>query len=246
MRHSLIYAGLVCAISSTTMADTIGFEVGAYSWQENFSGDVTSGVLGTNVDVENDLGYSDESNNVFYVVLEHPIPLVPNLRIQQTDMDLSATGNATFQFGNITFSGPITSSIDLSHTDFTLYYEILDNWISLDVGITARSINDGSISITDNTTGLTDDFDADGVIPLLYVATRFDLPLSGLYVGADLNGLSVGDSSLIDYRVNLGYESSIGLGVEAGFRSFELDYDDDDDDADLTIDGAYVGIFYHF
>ncbi len=241
MRHSLIFAGIACALSSTAMADTIGFEVGAYAWKQNLSGDIAAGRF-SSVNVE-----SDETNNVFYAVLEHPIPLIPNIRIQQTDLDFNATGSGTFIYYGHSTPGDVISSINLSHTDFTLYYEILDNWISLDIGITARAINDGSITIASTSfPSLSDDFDADGVLPLLYVSTRFDLPLTGLYVGADINGLGVSDNSLIDYRVNLGYESSIGLGVEAGFRSFELEYDDDDDKANLTIDGAYAGIFYHF
>jgi outer membrane protein len=246
MRQHLLITGLSCALASTAFADTIGFEVGANSWQQNFSGDVSSGLAANNVDVEGDLGYSDESNNVFYALLEHPIPVIPNIRIQQTDLDLSSTGNATFQFGDLSFSGPVSSSIDLSHTDLTLYYEVLDNWVSLDFGITVRSINDGKIEITDQTTNQTESFDADVVLPMLYLAARFDLPLSGLFLAADVNGISASGNSLLDYRVRLGYESSLGLGIEAGFRSFELEYDDDDDQADLTIDGAYAGIFYHF
>ena len=245
MRHSLIFAGIACALSTTAMADTIGFEVGAYAWNQNLSGDIASSRFDS-VNVE-----GDETSNVFYAVLEHPIPLIPNVRIQQTDLDFNATGSGTVIYYGHSIPGDIISNINLSHTDFTLYYEILDNWISLDIGITARAIDDGSITITGTTpiiphASVTDDFDADGVLPLLYISTRFDLPLTGLYVGADINGLGVSDNSLIDYRVNLGYESSIGLGVEAGFRSFELEYDDDDDKANLTIDGAYAGIFYHF
>ncbi len=240
MRHSLIFAGLACTLSSTAMADTLGFEVGAYAWNQNLSGDLASGKF-SSVNVE-----SDETNNVFYALLEHPIPLIPNVRIQQTDLDLSATGSG-FEYNGVPISSDVNSDIDLSHTDFTLYYEILDNWISLDLGITARAINDGSITITSAEFPFPPaNFESDGVLPLLYVSARFDLPLTGLYVGADINGLGINDNSLIDYRVNLGYESTIGLGIEAGFRSFELDYDDDDDKANLTIDGAYAGVFYHF
>lgn len=250
MRYPLIISGIAaCTLSMTAVADTLGFEVGAYGWQQKFSGTVSSGSASL-VDVEDNLGYDDETNNVFYAVFEHPVPVLPNIRVQQTDLDLSANGNGPFLFSGTPYVGSVNSSINLSHTDFTLYYEILDNWVSLDVGLTARYISDGEVQITSTqvgpTFGQTESFDADGVLPLLYLSARIDLPLTGLYVGADINGLGVNDDSIIDYRVNLGYESTIGLGVEAGFRSFELDYDDSDDKVDLTIDGAYAGIFYHF
>jgi outer membrane protein len=228
MRHPFLIASLACALSSTTMADTIGFEVGAYGWQQNFSGSVASDSIDV-IDIEKDLGYDDETSNVFYALVEHPLPLIPNVRIQKTDLNLSATGSTDLNFGGITYTGAVRSSIDL----------------------TARYIADGSVEITDiqagsPTFGEKASFDADGVLPLLYVSARFELPLTGLYVGANINGLGVNDDSVIDYRINVGYETAIGFGVEAGFRSFELDYDDDDDKADLTIDGAYAGIFYHF
>ena len=69
---------------------------------------------------------------------------------------------------------------------------------------------------------------------------------TGLYVGGDFNGLVVSNDKLIDAKVNIGWESSFGLGIEAGYRSYTLEYDDSDDFADLTIDGAYAGVFYHF
>ncbi len=250
MRHTLLLAGLTCCLSTGAFADTLGFEVGGYSWQQQFSGEVASGSLGTLVDIEDDLGFDDETNTVFYALLEHPIPIIPNIKVQQTDLDLSASGTASvdIDFGgiDITVDGDVDSKIDLSHTDFTLYYELLDNWVSLDIGLTARLIQDGLIEITEVSTGDTESFEADGVLPLLYVAAKFDLPLSGLYVAADVNGLGANDDSIIDYRARIGYESGIGLGIEAGFRSFEIDYDDDDDTADLTIDGNYIGVFYHF
>ncbi|MFA7554434.1 MAG: TIGR04219 family outer membrane beta-barrel protein [Spongiibacteraceae bacterium] len=247
MRYPLISAGLACALSTTAIADTIGFEIGAYAWQPNFSGSVESGKLSSNIDIEDDLGFDDESSTVFYALLEHPIPLIPNLRIQQTELDIS-TNNTTapFSFGGEVYTGNISSNIDLSHTDLTFYYEILDNWVSLDVGFTARIIQDGLVEIHDRTTNQTESFEADGVLPLLYLAARFELPLTGLYAGGDINGLGINNDSIIDYKVNIGYETSIGLGLEAGYRNFSIDYDDNNDTADLTIDGAYISAFYHF
>ncbi|MEH6468197.1 MAG: TIGR04219 family outer membrane beta-barrel protein [Porticoccus sp.] len=250
MRNFLFLAILACTVSTATMADGISFEVGAYAWQENISGDITWDGFSSNIDVEKDLGFDDETNNVFYAVLEHSIPFIPNIRVQQTDLDQSATDNAIFDFGGISFSGPIRSNIDLSHTDITLYYEALDDRISLDLGVTARLVNDVSVEVTNITTGATESVDAHGVLALLYVAARYDLPQTGFYIGADINGLDDGlginDVSLFDYRISLGYERANGLGVEAGFRRLELDYDDEDDKADLTVDGAYIGVFYRF
>jgi hypothetical protein len=50
----------------------------------------------------------------------------------------------------------------------------------------------------------------------------------------------------VDFQATIGYESSLGAGVELGFRSLDLELDDIDDVAiDLTIEGAFIGVFYH-
>ena len=135
--------------------------------------------------------------------------------------------------------------MDLSHTDVTLYYEILDNWVNLDLGLTGRVFDDG-VSITDVNTGLKGDLDIDYVIPLVYAEARFDLPLSGLSLGIQGNAISYDDDTLYDAKFNLGYTFAFGLGVEAGYRLIDFDYDDDDETADVNFDGVYAGLYWDF
>tara|TARA_E500000331_G_scaffold98259_2_gene95003 strand:+ start:6825 stop:6989 length:165 start_codon:yes stop_codon:yes gene_type:complete len=54
----------------------------------------------------------------------------------------------------------VATTIDLTHTDLTLYYEIIDIGFDFDVGITARSL-EGQVQM-DMTTE-----DVDEIIPLL-------------------------------------------------------------------------------
>ncbi len=252
MQHKLITLAIAStlglATTATTQADTLGFRIGAYNWAQEYSGDIQSSVSAIDeVDINDDLGLDDESGNTFYIALEHPIPLIPNIRLQQTELEVeeSSSPTKTFSFEGQTYNitDQITTTSDLSHTDATLYYELLDNWISIDFGLTIRQFNEG-IKLSSTTS--TSELDIDATIPMLYVGAKAELPLTGLYVGAEVNGISIGDASLMDYKAGLGYETSIGLGIEAGLRSFEIDYDDDDEQANLTIDGAFVGVFYHF
>lgn len=246
-------AALLClstcvGLPITTYADTLGFKIGANSWQQEFYGDVLSGTGGTNVDLEDTLGYEDESNANFYIALEHPVPLIPNLMLARTKIEISETATQGFTFDGVTYTASIESTTDLSHTDATLYYEILDKWVSLDIGLTIRSFDEG-FTITGTTTGAvtqTSEFEVDETIPMLYLATKFELPLSGLYAIADANWISYDDDTLLDYKVGLGYETEVGIGIEAGLRSFTIDYQDDGEEADLTIDGFYAGVLYHF
>lgn len=235
------------ALAPLAQADTLGFSVGGYSWNQNIDGNVRAD--GDRVDLRDDLDFDSERNNVFFAEFEHPVPFLPNVRVQHTEMDSTetATLNRTVEIDDDTYfiGTDVRTKLDLSHTDLTLFYSPLDNWVKLRTGVTLRKFDDG-VKIESLLTGDSGEIDVDHVVPMLYVAARFDLPMTGLYAGVDANGIAYSDSHLYDARVNIGYESPIGLGVEGGYRRFQLQYEDGDDEADVTIDGAYVGVFYHF
>jgi outer membrane protein len=249
LTHSL---ALVTGLTATAAvhADNIGFRVGGYSWAQDYDGDIQTDD-DTPIDIQRDLGFDDDSGTVLFVVLEHPVPLLPNILIQQTELEIDEanTLSRTISFDGIDFDVPtdgstdITSNSDLSHTDATLYYEILDNWIHIDVGLTIRKF-DGGINISSSIDSAEEEIDE--VVPMLYLAAKFELPFTGSYAGASANAISVGDVSLIDYQINIGYETDFGLGIEVGLRELSLDYDDSGDQVDLSMGGAYAGIFYHF
>jgi len=232
-------------LPTLAQADTIlGWRMGANVWQQNYSGEVQSGPSA--IDIEDDLGYAEETGYNLYLAFEHPVPLLPNIMISRTQIDADARGNVVgFEFEGITYSGDVRSTVELTNTDVTLYYELLDNWVNLDLGITARYFDNG-VSITDVATGLTGELDIDYVIPLVYAQARFDLPFSGLSLGVEGNAISYDDDTLYDVKLNLAYEFAFGLGIEAGYRVFDLDYDDDDEFANLTIEGAYAGFVWDF
>ena len=235
---------ILCSTSVTSYADTLGFRLGAYSWTQNYDGNIQSSGSGLDeIDITDDLGFDDETGTVIFFALEHPIPILPNILIQQTELEINEDSDTTIIFDGVAFTSEFNSDSDLSHTDLTLYYEVLDNWVNLDLGLTIRNFDGGVVVSNDFGIG---EEEIEETIPMIYIAAKFDLPLTGLYVGASANGMTISDATLIDYQLNLGYETSIGLGIEAGMRNFTLDYDDDGDEADVTIDGAYIGAFYHF
>ena len=246
-------ASLVLA-ATAAHADFLGLEIGGTGWQQDFTGDIQSGT--DQINVNDMLGVDDNSGNSFYISFEHPLPVLPNIAIARTEMDVEASSAIpnSFSYDGVSFpeGSTVNTDADLTHTDVTFYYEVLDNWVSLDLGLTARRFNGGidlSSTITQGAASVnrqaSEEFGY--TLPLLYLAAKFDLPLTGLYVGGDVRGLSYEGDSLIDYNVNIGYESSSGLGVEVGLRAMELQYEDQaDETADLNVDGGYATIFYHF
>jgi len=229
-------------------ADTIfGVYAGGGSWLADHNGDAQSGV--NELDFDDDLGLNTDSNFFAYVAVEHPVPFLPNIRVQHTDISQSASNDLTrsveFNGENFSANTPISSRLDLAITDAVFYYEVLDNVVSLDLGIAARYV-DGLVDVT----SLTDSANAqfEGVLPMLYANARFDLPFTGAWVGARAQGLTYQGESLVDAEAQIGWESRLGLGFEVGYRVLRLDIDELDelDDAQINISGPFAALNYHF
>jgi hypothetical protein len=238
------------ALTCTTLpahADSIfGVYLGAGLWQNQYSGDVTFN--GTAIDLENDFGLEREDNSYVHVAFEHPIPLIPNIRLAQTQLrtqaDTVLTRDITFNNQSYSATAAIDSEVDLSFTDATFYYEVLDNWLSLDLGITARNF-DGFVKVESN--GGLNRHDFNETVPLLYASAEAELPFTGLSVQARIQGLSISDNSITDTQLAIAYESAIGLGGELGYRSMDIELDDINNFySDLKSSGMYVGVTYHF
>jgi hypothetical protein len=60
----------------------------------------------TDIDLDSTLNLDQESNGFAYIAIEHPIPVLPNLRVQHSEM-------------NWTGSALVTAGTDLNGTPFT-------------------------------------------------------------------------------------------------------------------------------
>ncbi|MBT3204878.1 MAG: hypothetical protein HN349_11235 [Gammaproteobacteria bacterium] len=82
---------------------------------------------------------------------------------------------------------------------------------------------------------------------MIYLSARFDLPLTGFYVGANIQQLSIGDNSAEDTTLMVGYESSAGIGIEGGIKTFSLELNDASDlNTNLEYDGLFLNGYFHF
>ncbi len=237
---------LVCSLlAPIAQADTVfGIYAGAGSWQSDYDGKAGNPAI-----TLKELGVQEHHNNYFYVAIEHPIPLLPNIKLSHTNISSAQTGTITksFTLGDTTYTAneEVTTDFDLSHKDATLYYEILDNWINLDLGLTARKFDGYARS---SSTSGNEDIDIDMTMPMLYGKIQFDLPFTGLSAGAEANYASYKDDSLNDYTAKLSYvfETFIDLGVDVGYRKMTLKVSDDDLEADMTLKGPYMALIAHF
>lgn len=231
-------------LSTQVQADVMGVQLGTSSWTPDYNGSFANG---TEINIENDLGFDDGSHTVLWLKLEHPLPAIPNFKITSNDLDASSSstlsGDIDYEGETFTASTDVNSRFDMTNTELTLYYELLDNWINLDMGLTLRQY-DGQASIRSSTNSAVGDIDF--ALPLIYVDARIDLPFTGFFVDSTLNTISAGDSEITETMVGLGYESDFGLGGRLGIRSLDMVFDESSLNADMEFEGTYLNVFYHF
>lgn len=249
MQKSPIFAALVLLFAIPAQADFVGFKIEANYWAPDLSGGFNSDG-GSSINLSSDLDISAPSTSSLGFSLEHPVPILPNFKYQSFDLDSNGrnTLNSSITFEGQTYNAAdtVSSTFDLSHDDIVLYYEILDNWINLDIGLDLKRF-DGEVSLVGSANTTTSRVKVDETLPLFYLSARFDLPFSGFYVGTDVSSFSINDSSADDVTIMLGYESDRGLGIEGGLRTFSLELDDVNNlDANIEYDGAFLSGYYHF
>jgi len=150
-------------------ANSVGLYLGGQVWQSEASG--TFGEKNTLVD----FNLEKEQQGNYFIAFEHPLSLLPNVRIARTTLDSKGKTNLTqdFSFGDETFlidadvnvdvnegefiinadvNVDVDADFNVSYVDYTLYYQLFDNGLfSLDLGLTARDF-DGGVTVTGTTT----------------------------------------------------------------------------------------------
>ncbi|REL27543.1 TIGR04219 family outer membrane beta-barrel protein [Thalassotalea euphylliae] len=271
MKIKALAAIFTTVFTANVHADTVGLYLGGQFWQSNASG--TLGAQNTQVD----FNLENEQQASFFVAVEHPLPFLPNLRIANTTIDTTGSASLTqaLDFGGDSFpiSNQVNAAVDIGYTDYTLYYELVDNRaISFDLGLTARDFR-GDIALTGSTVLIEEcelivpdtcvaptvtgsripqgKVNIDDIEPMLYALTNIRLPLNGLNFLVQGEVSFIDDHSLADYQVGLSYDlvqnMAVDLNVTLGYRVVNLEFEDLDGlYSDLKFKGAFAGAVVHF
>jgi outer membrane protein len=241
-------AALMCG-SGSAQADTLlGLYIGGQIWANE-----ASGSFGEGIDDQAVFDFDDKNQSSFYVAFEHPIPLIPNIKIASTTLDTVGGSEiaGSFKFDNVTYSSQtmLDTTLDASFVDYTLYYEVFDNdLLTFDFGLTARDL-DAYIQVSDTSTS--SDSDVSGIIPMAYISTIVGLPFTGLNVFAEANFMSYDDQTVYDAQIGVSYaildNIAVDFDVTLGYRTVKMEINDIDDFySDLTYDGFFAGAVVHF
>ena len=247
-KNTLTIGLLALCVSFTSQADTLlGLYAGAQAWNMETSGGFSND--GSNTE----FNFEEQTNTNLYVAFEHPIPLIPNVKVQRTAMDTQGDVilDAQFTLGDKVFAanGNAFTDVSLTTTDFILYYELFDNdLVSFDVGLNAKHIDGEFLVTVDGETGR-EEFS--GPVPMVYSRLAVGVPFTGFGAFVEGSFLSIDDHTISDYQAAITYSLmenlAIDLTLQLGYRAVTLELDDlDDIYSDLEFKGIYAGLEVHF
>lgn len=248
-----VFYSLTCSalLASSVMADFTKVEMGVGAWMQNPKGDAS--YLENGADGSYTSGEKDSTEPYIWILVKHPVPILPNLRIEYVSIEDSGIASGEFKDFDISPAPSTTLSYDMKQYDIIPYYNILDNtaWITLDLGLDIKIV-DASYDAAPATgfAGYSDSVTF--VVPLLYARARVEIPDTDIGLETDVKYVTTGDSTVYDVRAKVDYTfdfiPAIQPALEVGYRVQKLDIDESGVDAKLDIDfsGFYAGLMLRF
>jgi outer membrane protein len=260
MKKIIIAITSIISFATVVNADIARIEVGTGAWFQSPT---------TSMNYEDDSGFSGEdisdsaqekTQGYIWLLVQHPVPLFPNLRLEYVNVNSSGIGTGNFDFFQSPISGDNKSKLEISQFDIIPYYNILDNtsWVTIDVGLdikvveTIYSIADPQVGgfALGSTTGSFEDTSSD-IVPMLYLRGRFEIPSTDIGIESDIKYITDGESDALDFRLKMDYTLEfvpvVQPSVELGYRVEKIYMVTDDDlIADFDFAGIYLGAMLRF
>ncbi|MEA2110442.1 MAG: TIGR04219 family outer membrane beta-barrel protein [Campylobacterota bacterium] len=253
MQKILLSTAAISLLLTSLSADMIRIEGAVGSWNAEPSG--TMNYEGSQkFSLDDTLGYDTENITYAWLLFKHPIPIIPNLRLEYNNLGYSGISNDAFSWEGEDIGVGSTSSLDLTHYDAILYYNILDNtaWTTVDLGLGTKYI-DGAFDISDPSDGYTYSSNDSIILPMIYARGRVEVPMTGLGLEADIKWIGYGGANAYDFRVKADYTLDIFIVeplLEIGYRTLSLNIDAEDldmnADTDIEFSGLYFGVGVQF
>ena len=255
---------VLSGVLSVATADILSFSAGAGYWQENISGYIKSGNVINyfqNKQAETDgnnntgnFGLRDKNNPYLWIKLIHPVPVIPNIKLQYTKYD--STGYSSYiSAGDISFGDDkidvslnnATTTQKINSYDLTLFYQFNPSFADIEVGL-GVDLWQGKTKIYGTGNGETKTWvDESWTVPLPYLYGGIEtMKFYGFSFNANVKLAKISDAHHYDCQGSLKYTIDI-LGpvnpfLKVGYRYKELSAEDKDDKMVLKYKGAFLEI----
>jgi len=248
---------------SSKAGPLIDFETSIGLIQQKPSGYVSYEAESDNdrIDVKNDARLGDETKPWVKFKLEHPIPVIPNIKLAYMPMKFDGSGNVarTITWGDYRYdlNAGFNLSVELDRVDTTLYYNFpfiktaTAGKLDVEFGLNVRTIMfDGKLDGKTTAPGnprVTESASITLPIPMGHLAAEIR-PISLVSLVGELNYIGYNKNAYYDYvaslRLNPRVRTPLKPFVEVGYRHEKLKIDVQDVKTDLNIKGLYglVGV----
>ncbi|MBE0498692.1 MAG: TIGR04219 family outer membrane beta-barrel protein [Campylobacterales bacterium] len=242
-----VLSGLLLAgvLGVTVQADIVRVEMGGGVWNNELSGDITSDTPATSFDSDI-LDYDKASKGYIWAFIKHPIPVLPNLRLEYAAIDYAGTSTQSFTYKGTSYAASAKTDLTLDQFDIIMYYNLLDNtaWMTFDLGLDVKviqaefnAVNEASAEQLKETIPL----------PMAYGRLRFEIPGTDIGLEGSAKYTAYKNSKVSDYSVKADYTLvdilPVDVGLEVGYRVMQIDLDGTDFDVDTTLDIKVKGLF---
>jgi hypothetical protein len=225
-------------------------EVALGSFFSESSGNLSYGntVAGTSLDLNSDLGYSDEST--FYGRVKYFMTgRFPDFSLNGYFFNYEGSGAKTFNYGDQSFDdNAFSSDLTIQAYDLSLFFPIRGVTIAslghlrLDIGGTVRWINfennvkesDLSVKTEDN------DFCVSLYTDLLY------RPMTGLEFAVEAKVFSLTSTSFSNITGRVSYNFYDEMFASVGYITDSMEYDNNGLKIDIDNDGYFIEVGYRF
>lgn len=222
----------LASICSWTHADFIGL-----------TGDISYWLYDGKVEAKQPF---DETQSLKYegalqasLAFEHPVPFIPNAKIKYVNLKGDRSNSNT--------AGSNTS-VDVRHTDYILYYEILDTVVSADLGLGISTLN-GDIKVKQPF--YQEHYTLSGNQPIIYASVAGKLPFTNWSAKGEAVYSNMNDVKLTDLQAEVQYNFinnlAVDVGAKVGYRYTDINLTkDNNQDLTFQFKGPYMGLNMHF
>jgi outer membrane protein len=247
---------------SSKAGPLIDFEISIGAIQQKPSGYVSYKPVSDitdRFDLKNDARIGDKTQPWARLKFEHPIPIIPNIKLAYMPVKFEGSGRLTINknFGGREFAAgtDFNLSVKLDRVDTTLYYNLpfiktaTAGKLDVELGLNIRTVMfDATLSGTTTSGGsATESASITLPVPMGHLAAEIR-PISLVSLVGELNYIGYKNNAYYDYvaglRLNPPVRTPLKPFVEVGYRHEKLKIDVQDVKADLNIKGLYglVGV----
>lgn len=209
---------------------------------------ITIGNSNSRIDIENAHSMDDDFSGSYSFTLEHLKSALPNTKIQKSNLYSRSTSasNTEINFGGTTFSAynQLNNQIDLSHKAYIMYYEILNDDLSVDIGLNLMKFK-GNIYLQSK--DLSGKVKLTEYVPTIFGKATYKVPQTTMTLGIEGSALSISANKISEYKFYLGWQSDSALGTEIGYHYLDADWNEVEHSiGDISYKGLYANITFHY